>query len=139
MTVLLDANVLIAVASVSHVHHEPAEVWFQRTSGSFATCPITQGALIRTVLRGGGSVSDALASLASFHHHEGHLFWPDAVDYQAVALDGVVGHRQVTDAYLAGLARSNDGSLATFDRGLAALHPDVAVLVPVMAEPGSPT
>lgn len=132
MTVLLDANVLIAVASVSHVHHEPAEDWFQDAAGSFATCPITQGALLRTVLRGGGSVGEALASLASFRNHDGHVFWPDAVDYEAIELDGVVGHRQVTDAYLAGLARANAGSLATFDRGLAALHPDVAVLVPVV-------
>lgn len=43
---------------------------------------------------------------------------------------GVIGHRQVADAYLAGLARARGGRLATFDAGLAALHPDVAELVP---------
>ncbi len=41
-----------------------------------------------------------------------------------------MGHRQVTDAYLASLARAHSGRLATMDRGLAALHPDVTVLVP---------
>jgi predicted nucleic acid-binding protein len=43
---------------------------------------------------------------------------------------GVIGHRQVTDAYLAALARQRGGRLATFDAGLAQLHPDVAQLVP---------
>ncbi|MGY1709513.1 hypothetical protein ACI8AC_08390 [Geodermatophilus sp. SYSU D00758] len=43
----------------------------------------------------------------------------------------MVGHKQVTDAYLAGLARSRDGRLATLDRTLAALHDDAAVLLDV--------
>jgi uncharacterized protein len=47
-----------------------------------------------------------------------------------VRLDGVIGHRQVTDAYLAELARRREARLATFDKGLAALHADVAELVP---------
>jgi hypothetical protein len=40
-----------------------------------------------------------------------------------------MGHRQVTDAYLAALARRRQGRLATLDKGLAALHPDVAELL----------
>jgi hypothetical protein len=43
---------------------------------------------------------------------------------------GVVGHRQVTGAYLAQLARSRSGQLATLDSGLAHLHSDVALLIP---------
>jgi uncharacterized protein len=49
-----------------------------------------------------------------------------------VEFGGVVGHRQVTDAYLAQLARSRDGQLATLDSGLAHLHNDVAVLIPTV-------
>jgi predicted nucleic acid-binding protein len=45
-------------------------------------------------------------------------------------MDGVIGHRQVTDAYLAQLARQHNARLATFDAGLAALHSDVADLIP---------
>jgi len=45
-------------------------------------------------------------------------------------MTGVIGHRRVTDAYLAQLARHNGGKLATFDEGLAALHRDVAELIP---------
>jgi hypothetical protein len=35
----------------------------------------------------------------------------------------------VTDAYLANQARRRGGKVATLDKGLAALHPDVATLV----------
>jgi predicted nucleic acid-binding protein len=46
-----------------------------------------------------------------------------------VFLAGVVGHRQVTDAHLAGLARRRGSRLVTLDQGLAALHPDATVLL----------
>lgn len=39
------------------------------------------------------------------------------------------GHRQITDAYLATLARKHGAKLATFDRALASVHGDVALLV----------
>ena len=60
---------------------------------------------------------------------ENHVFWPDTIGYQDVRMQGVIGHRQVTNAYLAQLARANGGRLATFDGGLAALHRDVADLI----------
>ncbi|MGH4013406.1 MAG: hypothetical protein ACRDSL_05625 [Pseudonocardiaceae bacterium] len=59
-----------------------------------------------------------------------HEFWLDSIPFTEVRLTGVIGHRQVTDAYLAQLARSRTGRLATFDQGLAELYPDVAHLVP---------
>jgi uncharacterized protein len=60
-----------------------------------------------------------------------HEFRPDDAAFDAVSCHGVIGHRQVTDAYLAHLARANGSRLATFDQGQAKLHPDVADLVPV--------
>lgn len=131
MTCLLDSNVLIALVQQNHVHARAAAAWFGALVGPYATCPITQGALLRLLLRGGVSPADARASLESVVGDERHRFWADDLDYLAVRLDGVVGHRQVTDAYLAALARANGGQLTTFDRGLAALHSDVTVLIPV--------
>jgi predicted nucleic acid-binding protein len=60
-----------------------------------------------------------------------HEFWSDSVSFTDFELQGVIGHRQVADGYLAQLARANRGRLATFDRGLASLHPDIAELVPI--------
>lgn len=45
-------------------------------------------------------------------------------------LTHVVGHRHVTDAYLAALAASRGGRLATFDQALAASVPDLVELIP---------
>jgi hypothetical protein len=127
---LLDGNVLYALIDEAHVHHAPARQWFSGLSGGFATCPITQGTLMRLVMRlGGHGVEQALALLGAVTAHAKHHFWPDLLPYEKVRWHGVMGHRQVTDAYLAGLARHHGGKLVSFDRGLVALHPDVGVAV----------
>jgi predicted nucleic acid-binding protein len=59
-----------------------------------------------------------------------HEFWPDDIPYTAVPAQGIIGHRQLTDAYLAQLARARGTRLATFDQAMAKLHSDVAELVP---------
>lgn len=133
--VLLDGNLLVALADEAHVHHEQASAWFAADVTSFATCPITQGTLLRMLLQF-KAVADAAAAvdfLRSFIGHPRHVFWPDDLSYVDIAWKGVLGQRQVTDAYLAGLARARDGRLATLDRGLAALHADVAELVAARA------
>lgn len=127
---LLDGNVLYALIDQAHVHHAPARQWFSSLSGGFATCPITQGTLVRLVMRlGGHGVEQALALLGVVTAHAKHHFWPDMLPYDKVRWHGVMGHRQVTDAYLAGLARQHGGKLVSFDKGLVALHPDVGVAV----------
>lgn len=127
---LLDGNVLYALIDQAHVHHVPARQWFSSLSGGFATCPITQGTLVRLVMRlGGHAVEQALALLGVVTAHAKHHFWPDMLPYDKVRWHGVMGHRQVTDAYLAGLARQHGGKLVSFDKGLVALHPDVGVAV----------
>jgi toxin-antitoxin system PIN domain toxin len=125
---LLDGNVLVALTSSGHVHHVQAQQWFASHAAPFATCPVTQGTLLRLLMKlGGASTEVALQVLQQLQGHPRHRFWPDALAYTSIAWHGVVGHRQVTDAYLAALARHHGGKLASFDRGLVALHPDVGV------------
>lgn len=132
---LLDANVLIALADVNHVHHSRAAQWF-RPDVRFATCPITQGALLRHYLRlsGNPSIGAAKGLLAGFLALPLHEFWPDDVSYIDIPVRGVVGHRQVTDAYLVALAQRHGGVLATTDAGIAAIHPGVLLLPEDRAE-----
>lgn len=129
-TVLLDANVLVALLVDDHVHHAAAENWFTGLSGNFATCPVTQGSLMRLLIREGQPASAARNLLSGLSAHPRHEFWPDDVQYADVPTQGIVGHRQVTGAYLAQLARVHGGRLATFDQATAKLHHDVADLVP---------
>jgi toxin-antitoxin system PIN domain toxin len=130
VTVLLDANVLIALLVDDHVHHVAAENWFVGISGNFATCPITQGSLMRLLIREGQSAATAQAVLNEAAADPRHEFWPDDVAYADVPIQGIIGHRQVTDAYLAQLARARGSQLATFDQAMAKLHNDVVDLVP---------
>ena len=126
---LLDANVLIALVVAEHVHHDAAEAWLERAEGPFATCPFTQTVLLRFLVREGWPARDAAAVLATLTRHPRHTFWPADLGADAIAWDRVDGHRQVTDAYLAALARAKGDRLATLDRGLAAVHPDVAAWI----------
>jgi toxin-antitoxin system PIN domain toxin len=132
MIALLDGNVLIALGDSNHVHHDAAVRWFaQRDTRDFATCPITQGTLLRHVMREEivENIQEAVAILRGFLEHPSHHFWPDSLTYETVHWRGVLGHRQIADAYLAGLARANQGRLATLDHGLAILHQDVSELI----------
>ncbi|HET8942990.1 MAG TPA: TA system VapC family ribonuclease toxin [Rudaea sp.] len=132
MTRLLDANVLIALFDADHVHHRPVRDWYLALKGGFATCPIVEGALTRWIVRiqGRDGVASATRELRKLAANARHCFWPDDLSYADVNWHGVLGHKQVTDAYLVALARKHRGHLATLDRGLAALHADVAELIP---------
>jgi len=130
VTALLDANVLIALVVTDHVHHDATAEWLSAFDAEFATCPITQGSLVRFLVRAGQSAGAARDIVSAIEKANRHEFWPDSVSFADVEVGGVVGHRQVTDAYLAQLARFRKGQLATLDSGLAHLHSDVAVLIP---------
>jgi len=126
---LLDANVLIALAVSEHQHHARATAW-AGTVAEFAVCPITEGALVRFLLRVGHGLATARDVVRGTRARRGFEFWPDELSYADADLGDVVGHRQVTDAYLAGLARAHGAGLATLDVGLVELRPDVAFLIP---------
>jgi len=129
-TFLLDSSVVIALASRGHPHLARCESWFV-TVTDFATCPVVEGALVRFLIRLGEPVPSAHAILSHFVLRTGHEFWPDAVSYLDTDLSRIMGHQQVTDAYLISLIRNHPGSkLATLDEGLADLYPEDAYLIP---------
>ncbi|HHU10163.1 MAG TPA: PIN domain-containing protein [Intrasporangiaceae bacterium] len=128
-TFLLDANALIAASVVEHEHHVRANTWLAEIT-SFAVSPIPEGALIRFLLRMGESAQTAHALVTTIGADPRAEFWADDVSFREVPLDGVRGHRQVTDAYLAALAQRHGGLLATFDEGLAELRPRSTFLIP---------
>lgn len=128
-TYLLDANALIALTLTEHEHHQRAASW-AAGGHRIALCPVVEGALVRFLLRVGQSQSTVKALLADLYASPRCEFWPDALSYRHADLDHVVGHRQVTDAYLSALAASNSGLLATFDKALATAFPQHVVLIP---------
>lgn len=127
-TYLLDANVAIALTIAEHEHHDRASDWLAGVA-SFAVCPVVEGALMRFVMRLGESGATARALAEGLRSHPRAEFWPDDVSYADIQLADLRGHRQVTDAYIAALAGSHGGLLATMDSGLAALRPAMVELI----------
>lgn len=124
---LLDVNVLIALCDGRHEHHDMAAHWFlAHAREGWASCPLTQNGALRIMSApaypGARPVAQVLAQLqalcASAHHH----FWPDGLSLlQAGILDPrhLLGHRQLTDAYLLALAVQQQGCLVTLDGAVA--------------------
>jgi toxin-antitoxin system PIN domain toxin len=126
---LLDANVVIAATVAEHEHHERVSSWLASVD-QFALCPVVEGALVRFLVRLGESVTVGRHVLEALRAHDRSVFWPDSVSYAEIDLGHVRGHRQVTDAYLVGLAEHHGGTLATLDKKLATEVGDRVLLVP---------
>jgi len=132
---LLDVNVLIALAWSSHVHYEAAHAWFSQEERHWATSALTQAAFVRlssnpAVVGGLVTPQQAARVLEDMTKHPGHVFWEITPSLSTLGCPGdwVLGHRQVTDAYLLALAEHHQGTLATFDRRLAEAIPSSAPL-----------
>jgi uncharacterized protein len=129
VTVLLDGNILIALTLTGHVQHETTASWMAARTERFATTPITQGTLLRTVIRLGATAGEAVELLEQLTGSAAHEFWPDDLPYSRRVLEQVGGHADVTDAYLAASAAQRRGRVATIDRRFASRYPDVVELV----------
>jgi len=126
---LLDVNVLIALVDPRHVHHELAHRWFAGSApGAWATCPITENAVLRILghpryPNSPGPPAVVAPLLQGLLAHPRHLFWPDGLSLLTCA--GIHHERlldcaQLTDAYLLALAVHNEGTLVTLDARLRA-------------------
>jgi uncharacterized protein len=132
MSWLLDGNLLFALLSPAHDHHQRAMQWWSSLSATVHTCSVVEGTYIRLHMQFAldRSATSAWSVLARFQAHPLHVFLDDGFSYTQVDSHPIQGHRQVTDAWLAELARRHGAKLATLDAGLATTHGDVAVLIP---------
>lgn len=127
---LLDVNALIALLWTRHEHHAATQAWFAESSSvGWATCSLTQLGFVRITSNPAFSAeavrpAQALAILKANLEHPSHEAWEDrwgAAHLIEPFTDRLVGHRQISDAYLLGLAAKYEGRLATLDGGIEAL------------------
>lgn len=127
---LLDVNVLIASIDEGHVAYRRVHTWLHELGNKlWATCPLTEAGFVRIISNPSFHPEktrfvDALALLANIMLRAGHRFWPMDISFAEAVHpfeERIVGHRQVTDAYLLGLAIKNKGRLVTLDSGIEAL------------------
>ncbi|MFT4233137.1 MAG: PIN domain-containing protein [Leucobacter sp.] len=131
---LLDTNVLVALIDPDQPFHDAASRWFYADpERAWLTCPITENGTIRIISLPGyprsqpaHAVFESLRSLTAVGAHE---FVPDDVTLLGDAVDPrrLQGSGQVTDTYLALLARAHGAQLATLDRRIST----AAVRIPV--------
>lgn len=124
---LLDVNLLLALMDPMHVHHDAAHRWFsQKGSQSWATCPLTENGFVRVASHprypnSVGNVGVILGLLNQFCGLDGHQFWmADVSVRELLSPEVVLGHNQLTDVYLLGLAVRYGGKLATLDQRIPA-------------------
>lgn len=121
---LLDVNVLIALLDEEHIHHSVVAEWFDTPGLQWALCPFTEAGLLRHMTRpniGDLSMEEATAMLAQLARQPGYHYQPISADWPTLCGDffkRIFGHRQITDAYLLGLAVREGMVLATFDRAV---------------------
>ena len=129
---LLDVNVLIALLYPRHVHHEQAHGWFASTpSAGWATCPLTQNAVLRILGQprypnSPGPPAVVAPLMQELIRHPRHHFWPDVISLLAapggeaplVDATQLLEAGQITDSYLLALAVHHGGTLVSFDRRL---------------------
>lgn len=127
---LLDVNVLLALLWSSHEDHEKVQAWFAQSSkAGWATCPFTQAGCVRILAnpafsKNAPSLQQAVELLSVNLNHSSHVFWPDDLTFVEAVRPMerlLVGHKQVTDAYLLGLAIRRKARLVTLDRSISAL------------------
>jgi len=124
---LLDVNVLLALSWPGHKFHESVQKWFASNAAKgWATCPMVEAGFVRILSNPSFSAravspKEAIDALRLNTQHPAHQFWPDDIALAGALANlqhRVVGHQQITDAYLLALAIHHRGKLATLDKGI---------------------
>jgi toxin-antitoxin system PIN domain toxin len=127
---LLDLNALIAFGDPDHEHHQAIQEWFIASGkADWGVCPFTEAGFVRVTTNPGyrpasRTIAQATAILADFATHPGYRYWAISDKWAVLTASfsaRLLGHQQVTDAYLLGLAVKEKGVLVTFDRGIGYL------------------
>lgn len=127
MRALLDVNVLIALLDADHLHHQRASTWLaENLEAGWASCAITQNGCVRIMSQPSypGSlpaarVADRLRDATATAHHRFIDDAPSLLDVERFDTGQLLGHRQVTDAWLLGLAVAHGLRFVTFDGHVA--------------------
>lgn len=128
MRYLLDVNSLLALAVESHEDHARVAAWvknlIRRESYELATCSITELGFVRVLGQAAQyalPVDAARKLLLQFKRSEAirFVFISDNCDVSSLP-KWAKAPKQLTDAHLLDLARSNNAQLATLDRRIPA-------------------
>jgi uncharacterized protein len=121
---LLDVNVLMALAWPNHQFHRAVLHRLDRAHApAWATCALTQLGFVRlssnpAIVGLRKTPAEALGLLAELTRDGHHVYLEPLPALPSVAshFRRLLGHQQVTDAYLVALAETTGATLLTLDR-----------------------
>lgn len=123
-TYLLDVNVFVALLFEDHIHHQLITAWFNAPDLQWTLCAFTEAGFLRnaTAPRPGQiSMAEATVLLTQLAQHPGYHYLPIEADWQTLSspfFARLYGTKQVTDAYLLGLAVRSGLILVTMDKAI---------------------
>ncbi len=135
---LLDINVLLALAWPNHQFHAAAVRRMESNGDRWATCALTELGFIRIsskaaavgVAKTPAEAANLLAAMAKDRMHVYLDMLPSPISPPfSGAWKEILSSRQVTDAYLITLARASGARLLTFDTRIAAMERSAIVEV----------
>jgi hypothetical protein len=143
--VLLDVNVLLALAWPNHQYHGAARSWFAKEAlKGWASCALTELAFVRlssnpAYTPEAVTPQAAAALLARLAEYGVREYWTDLGPPASEVFSQALGHQQVVDAYLVWEAERHHGRLATFDRRLTvhARHPSTVLVLDPGIDPAA--
>jgi uncharacterized protein len=122
---LLDVNVFYALTTRDHIHHRLAKDWFYASPAlQWALCSFTEAGYLRNATAPRPSqitLMEATQILAELAQHPGYHYLPITCDWRTLTspfFKRLYGTKQVTDAYLLGLAVREGLTLVTMDKGI---------------------
>jgi len=140
---LLDTNVLIPLLWPNHTSQAKVLKWFRANAEhSFATCSLTQAGFLRitttpAAMKTVYKLREARQLLFECTQRPGHTFLPTNISlFEAMAPfeKRMQGAKQITDAYLLGIAKHHGAKLATFDKAIKSLAgPEYAEIVELIS------
>ncbi len=127
MRALLDINVIIALLDTAHTMHHTATEWLEgEVHNGWASCPITENGVVRIMSQPAYPNSRPPTQIAQRLHeakqNSDHSFWHDDISLttpETIDWRHMLGHRQITDAYLLSIAARNEGRFVTLDQRIS--------------------
>ena len=118
---------LIALTEQGHIHYRTAWRWFDTPGLKWGWCAFSQAGYLRITSNpnvGGYSIGEAAQVLSALTKRSGFRYWPITVDWAELVApfrERGLGHQQVADAWLLGLAIKDNGVLVTLDKGIRSM------------------
>jgi toxin-antitoxin system PIN domain toxin len=122
---LLNVNALIALTDPDHAHHALVTRWFDAAGHlEWGVCSFTESGFVRVTSNpryGNRTVAAATQLLQLLANRPGYCYWPIQDSWTSLVEPfraRIVGHQQIADAFLLGLAIKEDGVLVTLDKAI---------------------